>query len=142
MKKLAVLFFVFLISLSVFGQNGLKRSRYFLLRKDEKTISVNTFENGIKEVKSYPITEKSLFTTASKKQVAILDTAKNTISLYGIDTATELKLTIPFEINPLSILLNEDNLFIGSKQYIVIRHVSINKFLYNFVKCFVGEKLY
>jgi hypothetical protein len=114
MRKLTTVFLVFCISLSAFGQNGLKGGRYFLLPKDKKTISVNTFENNkIKEIKTYPITEKSLFTTDQKRKVAILDTADNSISLYDIETSTELKLSIPFKLKPKTILLNENNLFIG-----------------------------
>jgi len=129
MRKLAVLFLVFWVSVPVFGQNGLNGGKYFLLLKDEKTISVNTFENGIKEVKTYPITEKSLFTTDQKKRVAILDTAKNTILLYDIETFAGLRLFIPFNIKPLSILLNDDNLFIGGtgKEILIQYHIQTNQ---------------
>jgi len=59
------------------GQNGLKEGNYFLLLKNNKTISLNTFENNkIKEENTYPISEKSIFTTDQKERVAILDTAK------------------------------------------------------------------
>jgi hypothetical protein len=84
-----ILNLIFYISLNAFGQNGLQGGRYFLLLKDEKTISVNAFENNeIKEIKTYPISEKSIFTTDQKQRVAILDTANNNLMLYNIETET------------------------------------------------------
>jgi len=114
MKKSVVLFFIFFISLNAFGQNGVKGGRYFLLLKDKNTISLNAFENNeITEIKTYPISEKSLFTTDQKQRVAILNTANDSVSLYDITSSSELKLSIPFQLMPKTVLLNDDNLFIG-----------------------------
>ena len=108
-----------------------KLIQYFLLLKDKKTISVNTFENNeLTEIKTYPIAEKSLFTTDQKRRIAILDTTKNTLSLHDIEDASELQLPIPFKIKPITILLNDDNLFIGGvadKEILIQYHIQTNK---------------
>lgn len=106
-----------LFSLSlVFGQNGMKIGNLFLLLKDRKTLSINSFENDkINELKSFSISEKSIYTTDQKERVAILDTANNSATIFNLKTSEEIKLTIPYEIKPKTILLNDDNLFIGGE---------------------------
>ena len=129
MKKLILSFFVFYIPLHLLGQNGLQGGRYFLLLKDEKTVSVNTFDTEIKEIKTYPINKNSLFTTDQKQRIAILDTANN-ILIYNIETETVVKLPIPFKIEPKTILLNDDNLFVGGeaeKDILIQYHLKTNK---------------
>jgi len=108
-----------------------QKSDYFLLLKDEKTISVNTYKNDkIIEIKTFTISEKSIFTTDQKEKVAILDTQKNTITIYEIHTSKETELSIPYDIIPRSILLNEDNLFIGgemNKELLIQHHIQSGK---------------
>lgn len=108
---------ILLFSLQVvFGQNGLKGGEYFLLLNSTKTVSINSFENNkVKEHKIFPVSEKSIYTTDQNSRVAILDTATNRVSLYNVQTSNEIKLKIPFQIKPKTILLNDDNLFIGGE---------------------------
>ncbi len=89
---------------------------YFLLLKGEGSISLNTYENGkIKEQRTFAISEKSIFATDQRKRVAILDTAEKSVILYDIQTAKEIKLSIPYDIKPKCILLNNENVFVGGK---------------------------
>src|SRR5690606_3967481 len=116
MKNLIITTFAFFLSLTVYGQNGLKNGKLFLLQKDEKTISINSFENDkINEIKSFTISKKSIYTTDQKERVAILDTAKNDVIILDIYSSKQIKLFIPFEIKPKTILLNNDNLFVGGE---------------------------
>jgi hypothetical protein len=131
MKNLIITPFAFFLSLTVFGQNGLKNGNLFVLQKDEKTISINSFENDkINEIKAYSISKKSIYTTDQNERVAILDTAKNEVSIFEIKSSTQIKLTIPFEIKPKTILLNNDNLFIGGemgKEILIQYHLKSEK---------------
>lgn len=98
-----------------FGQNGVKGD-YFLLLNSKNLISLNTFENSvIVEHETFNITEKSIFTTDKKSRVAILDTGKNSVDVYDFKSSKEVNITIPFDLKPKTILLSEDNLFIGGK---------------------------
>jgi hypothetical protein len=116
MKKIIITSITFLIFISAFAQNGLKLGNLFLLQKDKKAISVNSFENEkLNELKTFPISEKSIYTTDQKARVAVLDTAKNIISLFDISTENKSELKIPFDLKPKTILLNAENLFIGGE---------------------------
>ena len=130
-KKLILTTIAFFVLLAVFGQNGLKTGNLFLLLKNKKTISINSFEkNKINELKSYSISEKSIYTTDQKSKIAILDTAKNNLTLFDIQTSGEFKITIPFELKPKSILLNDNNLFISGemgKEMLVQYHMQSEK---------------
>jgi len=87
-----------------------------LLQKDKNTISLNSFENNnINELKSFSITEKSIYTTDQKERVAILDTVKNNLTIFDIISSKQIKLTIPFDIKPKTVLLNNDNIFVGGE---------------------------
>lgn len=113
MKKGLLITFLLFSLFIIFGQNGIKKGDLFILLEDTNTISINSYENGaIKLIRTFPITLKSLYTTDHKERVAILDTAKKEVTIYSIKSG-EIKLTIPFEINARSILLEENNLFIG-----------------------------
>jgi hypothetical protein len=131
MKNLIITTFAFFLVLKVFGQNGLKNGNLFVLKKNEKTISINSFENDkINEIKSFSISEKSIYTTDQKERLAILDTAKNDVSIFEIKSSALIKLTIPFEIKPKTILLNNDNLFIGGemgKEILIQYHLGNKK---------------
>lgn len=114
MKKLIALL-TFFYSLTALGQDGVKGD-YFLLLKSKNTISLNTFANSaIVEYKTFDITEKSIFTTDKKSRVAILDTAKNSIVLYDFLLSKETKLTIPYDLKPKTLLLFDNNLFVGGE---------------------------
>ncbi len=116
MRILIISLFTIFLSVPTFGQNGLKEGNYFILQKDKKTISLNTFENGeLKEKESYSINEKSIYATDQKYKVAILDTSRNIISLFEIETSKQIDLTIPFDLKPKTIILNDDNLFVGGE---------------------------
>ncbi|MCL1932656.1 MAG: hypothetical protein FWF53_02420 [Candidatus Azobacteroides sp.] len=91
-------------------KDGLTEENYFLLLKDKETISLNTYGNNkIKEKKTFVISEKSIYATDQKERVAILDTAKNAITLYDIKTSKETELSIPYDIEPRCILRNNSN---------------------------------
>jgi len=91
-----------------------KDGNYFLLIKEKETISLNTYENNkIKEHKLFAVPEKSIFTTDQKRRVAILDIDKKIVILYDIQTTKDINLSIPFDITPKTILIHNDNLFIG-----------------------------
>jgi hypothetical protein len=116
MKKITAAFIFCFAIMTVVGQNGLREGRYFLLQNDKKTISVNTIENNsIKELRQYPISDKSIYTTDQKMRVAVLDTSENKISLFDIHSTAEITLTIPFTMKPMSILMNDYNIFIGGE---------------------------
>jgi len=120
MKSNLLLFVLLALVFNVSCMNkenkDLKEENYFLLLKDKETISLNTYGNGkIKEQKTFAVSEKSIYATDQKRRVAILDTAENIITLYEIQTSKEIKLSIPYTIKPKSILLNNDNLFIGGE---------------------------
>lgn len=116
MKHLILTTLLFFLTLSVFGQNGLKNSNLFLLLKDKRTISINSFEKDkINEIKTFVISEKSIYTTDQNERVVVLDTAKNQVTLYDIKSG-EIKLTIPFDVKPKSIFIDENNLFIGGEK--------------------------
>ena len=130
-KLLTIMTFTFCSILTTFGQNGLKEGNYFLLLKDKENISLNTYEdNKIKEKKTFAISEKAIFTTDQKERVAILDTARNSITLYEIQTSKEIKLSIPYDLKPKTILINEDNLFIGGEmgsEMLIQYHIQSDK---------------
>ena len=116
MKSLIFTVIIFLSYLTVLGQNGLKNGNMFLLKQDKKTISVNSFQNDeIKQLKTFAISEKSIYTTDQESRVVVLDTAKNNLALFDIKTEIENKLKIPFDLKPKTILLNGENLFIGGE---------------------------
>ncbi len=101
---------------SVFRQNGLKGGNLFLLQNDKKTISINSYENDrINELKTFQVSDKSISTTDQKERVVILDTAKGDVIIFDIHSSNQIKLSIPFEIKPNTILPNYDNLFIGGE---------------------------
>ncbi|MNK30393.1 hypothetical protein D3C87_488100 [compost metagenome] len=131
MKNLILATSLFFLSLTVFGQNGLKNGKLFLLLKDDRTISINSFENDkINEIKTFSISEKSIYTTDQKERVAILDTAKNEVNIFEIKSSAQIKVTIPFEIMPKTILVNNDNLFIGGemgKEILIQYHLKSGK---------------
>ena len=116
MRKLTITIIASLCLLTVLGQNGLNNGDLFLLLKDQKTISINSFDNErIYEIKTFPISEKSIFTTDQNARVAILDTATNTLAIFDIHSSNHTKLSIPYDIKPKTLLLNNDNLFIGGE---------------------------
>lgn len=95
-------------------KNLILTTSIFLLLKDNRTISINSFENDkINEIKTFTITEKSIYTTDQKERIAILDTAKNDITIFDINSSNQIKLSIPFVIKPKTVLLNNDNIFVG-----------------------------
>ncbi|MCL2720367.1 MAG: hypothetical protein FWD47_03395 [Treponema sp.] len=94
--------------------NQQEEGTYFLLPKDSMTVSLNTYENGqIIEQKIFYVTNKSIFGTNQKDIIAIIDTDDNAIVIYNIHTTKEIKLSIPFDITPKTILINDQNIFIG-----------------------------
>lgn len=116
MKKQLILFFIFIIHIAVYGQNGINGKNYFLLQKNTKMISLNIFEdNTIREIQTFSINNKSIYTTDTQNQVVILDTAKNHISVYNIQSSNKIELSIPFKIKPKCLLITNENIFVGGE---------------------------
>lgn len=117
MKNIIFTMIVFLSCTFVFGQNGIKYGGLYLLKNDERTVSLNSFENDeIKQLKTFDISEKSIYTTDKQSRVAVLDVEKNKLTLFNIKTNIENKLKIPFDLRPKTMLLNGENLFIGGEK--------------------------
>lgn len=56
MKKPILTIIIFLSLLTVYGQSGLNNGSLFLLQKDTKNISINSFEKEkINELKCFPV---------------------------------------------------------------------------------------
>lgn len=131
MKKLILTIITLFSLLTVFAQNGLNNGNLFLLQKDKKTISINSFENNkLVELKSFSISEKSIFTTDQRSKVAILDTTKNDVTIFDIHSSNQIKPPIPFDIKPKTVLLNNDNLFVGGemgKEILIQYHLQNEK---------------
>ncbi len=131
MIKTAFTTIIFSLLMTAFGQNGMKNGGLFLLRKDKNTISINSFEKDeIKELKTFPVSEKSIFSTDQREKVAILDTSNNKLTLFDIYSSNQIELDIPFDIKPKSVLLSNKNLFVGgekSKEILIQYHLSDNK---------------
>jgi|SRR5690554_1227560 len=131
MRKLFLIVTLLYSFLSVVGQNGLNNGKYFLLLDETKKVSINSFiDNQIKKHKTYSISKKCIYTTDQEDRVAILDTVKNIVTLFNIETSEEFKLEIPFDIKPKAILLNNENLFIGGergKEMLVQYHLKNKK---------------
>jgi hypothetical protein len=130
MKKQIFTTFLICLHFTVFGQNGLNNGDHFILLKDTNTISINSYNNNsINKLKTFPITQKSIYTTDQKERVVVLDTAKNEVTIYNINSG-EIKLTIPFAIKTKSILIDENNLFIGGvngKEILIQYHLKNEK---------------
>ena len=115
-KVLTMIALTFCSIMTTFGQNGLKEGNYFLLLKDKEIISLNTYENNIiNEKNTFAISKKTIFTTDQKERVAVLDTVKNFVTLYEIQSSEKIELPIPYDIKPKTILLIDDNLFVGGE---------------------------
>ena len=131
MKKLTITIIASFWLLTVLGQNGLNNGNLFLLLKDQKTISINSFDNEkIYEIRTFPISEKSIFTTDQNARVAILDTATNVLTIFDVHSSNQTNLSIPFDIRPKALLLSNDNLFIGGemgKEILIQYHLESKK---------------
>jgi hypothetical protein len=131
MKKIILTSILILLFQVAFGQNGLKNGNLFLLQKSKETYSINSFQNdNINELKTFSVSKKSIITTDQKEKVAVLDTVKNEIQLFDIDTSRKTKLSIPFDIKPKSILMNQHNVFVGGemgKELLVQYHLKSKK---------------
>ncbi|MDH6308231.1 hypothetical protein M2451_001144 [Dysgonomonas sp. PFB1-18] len=103
-----------LSTLSSFAQNGLKEGNLFLLQKDNKTISINGFEQEkIIEKGTLEINSKSIYETDRQHTVAILDTATNHLTIHDIHSQQKSEIPLPYNIEAKCILVNKDNVFIG-----------------------------
>lgn len=130
MNKLLLTIISFFSLLTVYGQNGLNNGNLFLLQKDENSISINTFVNDtINEIRSFSISKKSIYTTDQKERIAILDTAKNDVTIFDVNSSKQIKLSIPFKIKPKTVLLSNENLFIGGEmgEEILIQYHLLNE---------------
>jgi len=117
MSKIIQTIFTFFIIFNAFGQNGLNNGSFFLLQKEKNTISINSFKNNkTNEISTFEVSEKSIYTTDQKARIVVLDTAKNSISVFSINSLFQKKISIPFEIKPKTILLNDDNIFVGGEK--------------------------
>jgi hypothetical protein len=112
-----ILLSLFLFIFKSCGQNGLNNGNLFLLQKDNNTISINSYKNEIiNEINNFKISEKSIYTTDQKERVVVLDTAKMSLKIYDINSTKQSDISIPFDIKPKTILLNNENIFVGGEQ--------------------------
>lgn len=104
------------INVSSFSQNGLKDGDLFILPKSKNRISVNKLENNnLHELKSFSVNKNSIYSIDQQNKIGIINTSKNTIELFDIRTSIKAKISIPFDIKPKSILINQENLFVGGE---------------------------
>jgi hypothetical protein len=117
MRKIIAVFQLIFFVTSAFSQKKTTENHLFLLMNDEKSISLNFFENGkINEMKKFDISEKSIYITDLKQRVAILDTSKNNFSLYDVESKKTTHRSVPFKIKLKSIALSNEHLFLGGKE--------------------------
>jgi len=106
----------FFIYLNLYSQNGLDNGDLFILPNAINKISVNKFENEtIKELKTISINKKSIYSTDQKNIVVILNPSKKSILFYNIETSKKQRISIPYDIKPKSLLIDDNNLFIGGE---------------------------
>lgn len=106
----------FFIYLNLYSQNGLNNGDLFILPNAKNKISVNRFENEtIKELKTISINKKSIYSTDQKNIVVILNPSKKSILFYNIKTSKKQRISIPYDIKPKSLLIDDNNLFIGGE---------------------------
>jgi hypothetical protein len=116
MKRIILLSIIILSFQLAFGQNGLKNGNLFLLQENKNTYSINSFNNNqINVLNTFAVSKKSIITTDQKERVFVLDTVKNHIELFDIYTSKKTNLSIPFDIKPKTILINQQNLFVGGE---------------------------
>lgn len=116
MKKLFFTIVFFNIFFSAFSQNGLKSGSHFLLLERNHKISINKIVNQqIKQIKTYSISDKNIYTTDQEKTVAIIDTSRLRITLFDFLSSKKTEIEIPFFIKPKTILPFRDNLFVGGE---------------------------
>lgn len=130
MQKIILTSIIILSFQVVLGQNGLKNGNLFLLQKNRKKYSINSFKNyQINELKTFSMSKKSIIATDQRERVAVLDTTKNEIQLFDIHTSKETNLSIPFDIKPKTILINQHNLFVGGEmgQELLVQYHLKNK---------------
>jgi hypothetical protein len=131
MQKIIFTSIIFLSFQVIFGQNGLNNGNLFLLQENRKTYSINSLKNDqINKLKTFAVSEKSIITTDQKERVVVLDTMQNKIQIFDIHTTKETILSIPFDIKPKTILINQHNLFIGGemgKELLIQYHLKSKK---------------
>ncbi|WP_299526314.1 hypothetical protein [Winogradskyella sp.] len=130
MKKTILISIIILSFQVVFGQNGLKNGNLFLLQKNRKTYSINSFKNDrINELKTFSVSKKSIIATDQRERVVVLDTTNNKIQLFHIHISKEENFSIPFDIKPKTILINQHNLFVGGEmgQELLVQYHLKNK---------------
>src|SRR5690606_31590475 len=106
----------FFIYLNLYSQNGLDNGDLFILPNAINKISVNKFENEtIKELKTISINKKSIYSTDQKNIVVILNPSKQSILFYNIENSKKHRISITYDIRTRSILIDDNNLFIGGE---------------------------
>ena len=91
--------------------------KYFLLQKNVKALTLNSFENNeLQEKKVYAINKNSIYSTDGRKQVAILDTTSNKLSVHNFKDNQLVELNVPIKIKAKSLFTNGHNIFIGGDQ--------------------------
>lgn len=114
--KITLSIILLFISINLFSQNGLENGNLFILPKNKNAITLNKFEaDKIIEIKKFPINKNSIFSTNQKNLVGILNRSNKKISIYNIETEKKLRLSIPFDIKPKSLLIDDNNIFIGGE---------------------------
>src|SRR5690606_21865357 len=128
MKKLTLAISSFFLVLVACGQHGPMTGDYFLLLKDQRTVSVNTYEDGqLFENKTHKINKNMIYATDGVSNVALLDTAKNALLIFDINSSKEIRLTIPYMLKAKIIFLTQESVFIGGEmisEMLVHRHTA------------------
>ncbi|WP_257658744.1 hypothetical protein [Parapedobacter lycopersici] len=116
MKKFALAIALVSFILVAYGQHGPAKGDYFLLLKNQRTISVNTYKNDqLVEHTTHTINKDMIYATDGASAVALLDTAKNDLLIFDINTLNEIRLTVPYALKTKTVFLIQGSVFIGGE---------------------------
>ncbi len=112
-------------------KDEVKAGDYFLLPGNSNTLSLNRFEaDQVREYRVFDLPEKVLWATDQKQWVAIIDIAKRMLSIYPINDSNAITLPLPSRLEPKSILVYQNSVFIGGTLGIAVvaqYHIDTNR---------------
>ncbi|MEW6709640.1 MAG: hypothetical protein AB1403_07440 [Candidatus Riflebacteria bacterium] len=122
-KKLIILILVTILLFTVAenalfaNQHGHKDSRYFLLRNNEKTISLNEFVNeSVSIVASYSAPETSIYGTDGIRYTAIFNPEKMELMVIGSEDGSVHVEEVPFQALFHTIMVHDGSIFLGGEK--------------------------
>ncbi|MBN2738233.1 MAG: hypothetical protein JXR70_14715 [Spirochaetales bacterium] len=122
-KKLIILVSVLILLFTVAenglfaNQHGHKNSRYFLLRDDEKTISLNEFVNeSVSIVASYSAPETSIYGTDGIRFTAIFNPEKMELAVIDFEDGSVHREEVPFQALFHTIMVHNGSIFLGGEK--------------------------